>query len=1245
MMMENLVSLVKDQRCRGSYCIEEILLLFLVPCLVYMTRMMHTFDEEVREKQLTIELRREELAENVDHLITGMDGILGKVTESSAMLAERSIESHRRAFSRFLQYAGQKWAKTVMTEEEQQILLHEFRRLIKGWLVVFEECSVDPIGSPKRVLGDDELSRCCSIGELCTLLISRLKVAEVRFISSQKEQDTKILEGLYVGTRRLTMTEMPNLEILGDIGDIALDLSQKAFQTGTRAAKGTVNKIKGWLQCPCGWLKFEGMGCSFKNDGFPIEIQFLCLHFTVISKNHSVLLMAGVAGWLAFWVELMECQDIPYLLSVLFYECCIAILLIRFEEIDIIQRMEKELEELAAENIRIKERQEQMCQFWDSVNDLTDLWVHRTVPRLELLKEVHGNLEDAKADELLKLMGQANDRLEMLEENLGDLSDWRSTGALDEDIKKQFGDRIMQLCRGSTVQKINNGLQGVIADVKKVSNRKSGDNAAIKSVEAQNKDFMDTMNFLQNVPLLMRLPKDRQPLLAAACQIRELGPGDHLMRQGDLGKEFYVIRDGQAQVVVSDRSGREEEVAVLKPGDYVGETALVMDEPRTASVVAMTPLEVLVITQRDFGELGLVHMLKFGNRKAVGGGGKQRKIATKPAVPKTLEERTTISQALWRNENLQTMVQLSKEKVNEFVDICWKETIPKGKDLIAEGDLDGDYFYIVQEGGFDIKVMQGSHVKKISEVRKGGSFGELALLYLTPRAATVQATSNSVVWVIDRNSFKNILTKVSEERAKEYVKILSKVEVLSSLLVDEKIALANALTSLTFVRNEVICRQGEKGTTFYILYDGEVAVSQNGKQVAKMEASAAKIHDPGFQGVYFGEKALLQEETRTATVTVTSQTANVLALDQESFSSLLGTITDKMAVNKQSHGRKTIKPTSSVVGGQLPDKPKEHVKHANLKYIGLLGCGTFGYVELVENEETKSTYALKMLSKGYIVRTGMQESIMNEKNILMMTNSPFIIKLFETYNLQQYIAFLLEPALGGELLHIYKTKALYGSEKHAHFYLACVTLGFEHMHTRRIIYRDLKPENIVLNKHGYAKLIDMGLAKFIIGKTFTTCGTPEYFSPEMIGSSGHTIAVDWWALGILLFELLAGHTPFVASHPMGIYAKVAKGIEHVKFPEKIKESAAKLIKDLLQADPTHRLPMRPAGVEGFKKHPWNAGMDWAGVASLMVQPPYTPNVRSKKDLSNIAAKREDMPKPLDYQDDGSGWDAEFATCS
>jgi len=268
---------------------------------------------------------------------------------------------------------------------------------------------------------------------------------------------------------------------------------------------------------------------------------------------------------------------------------------------------------------------------------------------------------------------------------------------------------------------------------------------------------------------------------------------------------------------------------------------------------------------------------------------------------------------------------------------------------------------------------------------------------------------------------------------------------------------------------------------------------------------------------------------------------------------------------------------------------------------------------------------------------------MNEKNILAMTCSDFIIKLYETFNGSQSLYFLMEVALGGELYATYNRKGLHGSDKHAKYYLAGTVYAFEHCHERHIIYRDLKPENLLLTETGNIKLTDMGLAKFVVGKTFTTCGTPDYFAPEIIASTGHTNAVDWWTLGILLFELLSGRPPFESAYPMQTYSKVMKGIGKITFPQKCQGPVEALIKGLLKREPSERLPMRPGGTENIKKASWYKDFDWAKMKACDLEAPYKPTVKGKKDIANFSARKEDMPKQLEYKPDGSEWDKDFAS--
>jgi len=760
----------------------------------------------------------------------------------------------------------------------------------------------------------------------------------------------------------------------------------------------------------------------------------------------------------------------------------------------------------------------------------------------------------------------------------------------------------------------------------------------------------EVLQFLGQVKIFKELPQELLPVLAAISQQRSFEPGTDIIRQGDIGNEFFVIMEGKAKVTID---GNLE--ALFQKGDFFGERALLKDEARNATVTAEEKALLLSISRDMFQQLGLHQRLRFDRRKAVGRAEGEGEKKTKPPSEKTEADRAFLKQAMRANENLSTIVSTLDDAALELIiNVMWKEDVPAGKALISEGAHKADYFYVVQTGAFEYtqkEKVQAVNVnaamaraQNVGNCKPGGSFGELALLYMAPRACTVTATEASVVWIIDRGNFKGILNKHAENIALDYIKYLDKVEVFSPLQVEEKQALAKALREMVFSKDENILNQGEDGDTFYILIDGVVDVIQDGAKVNQLTATADKA-------CFFGERALLENEKRNATIRVVSEGAQTLVVDRDSVDLILGPLQALQARGKT--GKSVVLPKGKLRTTQRQGTIKEEIlrqgdkfgliKFKDLTTLGLLGNGGFGSVTLVEHAVTKNTYALKMLSKGFVAQSGMQNSVIMEKDIQLMCDSPFIVRLHETFNDDQNLWFLLDAALGGELYATYSRKGFHGRVKHAQFYIAGVVQSFEYLHSIKVVYRDLKPENLLLNDKGHVKLTDMGLAKVIVGKTFTTCGTPDYFAPELVDQKGHTHAVDWWTLGILTFELMTGHPPFESATPMQIYRKVTQGINAIRFPRNVKGVIEDLVKHLCHKTPSKRLPMKAGGTENIKKHPWLEKFDWKGFADLTMQPPFLPEVKSKRDLANFDARAGDAPPQIKYKDDGSGWDAGFAT--
>jgi len=329
------------------------------------------------------------------------------------------------------------------------------------------------------------------------------------------------------------------------------------------------------------------------------------------------------------------------------------------------------------------------------------------------------------------------------------------------------------------------------------------------------------------------------------------------------------------------------------------------------------------------------------------------------------------------------------------------------------------------------------------------------------------------------------------------------------------------------------------------------------------------------------------------------------------------------------------------------------IQKDSLNRVGVLGQGSFGYVTL-EEDDTGRLYALKAMSKEHIEREHLREAVINEKTCMELLNSDWVVKLICTFRDSWNVYFLLEPCLGGELFEVFQDNADFlGSEAHALFYAACTALALEHIHDRRIIYRDLKLENCLLTLNGYLKLTDMGIAKVCIGKTYTVCGTTDYFAPETLRQNGHNRAVDWWALGVMIYIMMTGRSPFEAPDAMKTYRKIMKGFSKVSFPADFPEQCVSMIKALCQRNPEERLTMGSLGVQNFKDHPWYRGFHWRELVSTKMHAPWVPATMEEDIRANARAKQEKYPdvgrNPTseerdkdDFYADGDGaWDDIF----
>uniref|UniRef100_A0A8C7ML83 protein kinase C n=1 Tax=Oncorhynchus kisutch TaxID=8019 RepID=A0A8C7ML83_ONCKI len=291
----------------------------------------------------------------------------------------------------------------------------------------------------------------------------------------------------------------------------------------------------------------------------------------------------------------------------------------------------------------------------------------------------------------------------------------------------------------------------------------------------------------------------------------------------------------------------------------------------------------------------------------------------------------------------------------------------------------------------------------------------------------------------------------------------------------------------------------------------------------------------------------------------------------------------------------------------------------DFKCVAVLGRGHFGKVLLAEYKSTGEMFAIKALKKGDIVARDEVDSLMCEKRIFETVNSvrhPFLVNLFACFQTQEHVCFVMEYAAGGDLMmHIH---ADVFSEPRAIFYAACVVLGLQFLHEHEIVYRDLKLDNLLLDTEGYVKIADFGLCKEGMGfrdRTSTFCGTPEFLAPEVLTETSYTRAVDWWGLGVLIFEMLVGESPFPGDDEEEVFDSIVN--DEVRYPRFLSTEAISVMRRLLRRSPERRLGAGERDAEEVKKHLFFRNMDWNGLLAKKVKPPFVPTIQDSNDVSNF----------------------------
>ena len=313
---------------------------------------------------------------------------------------------------------------------------------------------------------------------------------------------------------------------------------------------------------------------------------------------------------------------------------------------------------------------------------------------------------------------------------------------------------------------------------------------------------------------------------------------------------------------------------------------------------------------------------------------------------------------------------------------------------------------------------------------------------------------------------------------------------------------------------------------------------------------------------------------------------------------------------------KTVRRSATLKVKNLAEEKVEKIKLEDFDLMQKLTRVNNGMLRLCQKIETGNYYCMKILKKIEIMESKIVEHLYNEYKILLKIYHPFIIQL-KGINTRdpKALYYLFEFIQGGDLLNLLERNLKFPEEQ-AKFYSASLITVIDYLHKKNIIVRNITPDSILISSSGYIKLINFNNAKILKNDyTNTLCGTPEYSSPEMLNRKGHGKAHDLWSLGIILYHMLIGHTPFEDSDPLKMQQKILKG--KPVFPKTIGKDAKNLIKHLLIVDPKKRLGCGKNGIYEIISNPFFKGFDWKNLLFQNLIPPYVPLIKGINDVSNF----------------------------
>ena len=786
----------------------------------------------------------------------------------------------------------------------------------------------------------------------------------------------------------------------------------------------------------------------------------------------------------------------------------------------------------------------------------------------------------------------------------------------------------------------------------------------IHEKNAEKEDYDLIYNIISKHFFLQTLTNQAKNEIIISMSLYSLKEGKTLYTQGSIGNYWYIVHSGQLNKLMDDKI-----ISTINAGDSFGEHALMNNSPRTYTVVAVTDCKLWVLKRHVFRKiLEFIFTLNYEqNMKFLEGINIPLDSTIKSIMANNLiQEIYTKGQYICKEGEVGSCMYIIKEgeveciKKDKVVRVLKQgdnfgqkallENAKRSLDVRAKTDVKiysiSSSFFETQFGEnfreqlyfsfISTAFINSSNFNKINTKMISKTFGFFSFRSLKNGELVYpkdQRVCEKLCVVLEGNIVDKTINKTEAKRyeilfekqlvegSEELIKhdliaepdcVLAEIDFekfkeelggdlktahtksnqlksfgnisLFRILSDEKIEfLQNNLKIEKFHNGKKIITQGEVGNKLYIIKSGRVDFFVNSRYIRSLG-----------DGEDFGAKSLiLSSDKRTATAIANGE-VHCYTLTAKVFKSILEPNLYEYFTNKFALEDNTI---------ELKD----------LDNIKELGSGTFGNVNLVRNKKNKQLYAIKALDLQQIKKENLETCVELEKNVLLKTDHPFIMKMVKYLKDDHYIFFINEYIKGKELWDVIRDIGLLNKEQ-TQFYVASMLLAINHLHKKKIIYRDIKPENVMVNVKGYIKIIDFGTVKEIEDRTSTVIGTSHYMAPEITKGEGYSFQVDIWSIAICMYEFFCGKLPFGEDleDPMDIYRAVCK--EELTFPNFVNdEKYMALLHKMLKKNPTQRLWK----LEQIKVDPYFKDFDWNKLISLSYPPPYMIQMKPDKEITNV----------------------------